>query len=215
MLRIQVEKTFPDLALKLDISLPLEGIAAITGPSGAGKTSFLKMIAGLVQPERGEIYFGEECLFDSQKKFSLCPEKRRFGFVFQEGRLFPHLSVRKNLQYGASQGQEDFLNHLCQRMGIEHLLERSPRALSAGERQRVAIGRALMMRPRLLLLDEPFASLDLLRKTELLDYVRQLSGEFSLPVLYVTHSRFEMKSLSSRFYLLERGQIQPYGGDSL
>jgi molybdate transport system ATP-binding protein len=172
---------------------PSDGLTVLFGPSGAGKTSVLNMVAGLLAPDAGHIRVGEETLFG--EGVNLPPEQRRAGYVFQEPRLFPHLRVRANLLYGAGEAPAldsvDFL-------GIGHLLDRWPRTLSGGEARRVAIGRALLSKPRFLLLDEPLSSLDRARREEIMTVIERLRDEAGLPILMVTHDRAEAERLGSR-----------------
>jgi len=197
-----------DIARQLgatDISLVLSsegGVTALFGPSGAGKTSVLNMVAGLLRPDRGQIIVGGECLFDSAAGIDLPPERRRAGYVFQDGRLFPHKRVRDNLLYGwrladpASRWMT--LNEAVDFLGIGHLLARWPRTLSGGEAQRVAIGRALLAGPRFLLMDEPLSSLDAGRRDEIMSVIERIRDELRLPILYVSHDRGEVERLASR-----------------
>jgi len=160
------------------------GVTALFGDSGAGKTSVINMVAGLISPDEGRIEVNGSLLFDSEKRVHVPPEKRRIGYVFQDGRLFPHLSVRSNLRYGMrlTPGAEHHVpfDEVVRLLGIEHVLGRRPAKLSGGEKQRVAIGRALLTNPSLLLMHEPLASLDGARKAEILPFIARLSKEFSL-----------------------------------
>lgn len=187
------------------------GVTALFGESGAGKTSIVNMVAGLSRPDWGRILISDCCCFDSDKKIHLPPEKRRIGYVFQEARLFPHLSVRSNLTYGMGLvPQKDryvALDQVVALLDIEDLLERRPARLSGGEKQRVAIGRALLCSPRLLLMDEPLASLDQARKTEVLPFIRTLSDTFKIPILYVSHQMDEILSLADRLIRVEKGAV--------
>ncbi len=173
----------------LDVSFTAEnaGITALFGPSGAGKTSVVNMVAGLSRPDRGRITIGNRCCFDGEKGIHLLPEKRRIGYVFQEARLFPHLTVRANLTFGMNRlkPSDRFvgLDPVVSLLGIESLLTRRPARLSGGEKQRVAVGRALLCSPDLLLMDEPLASLDQARTHELLPFIRTLSIRFQIPIL--------------------------------
>ena len=169
------------------------------------------MVAGLTKPDRGNIRINGITVFDSDKGIDLRPEKRRIGYVFQDGRLFPHLSVRSNLKYGmklipSSQRFVDF-DQVVDMLGIEHLLERRPAKLSGGEKQRVAIGRALLTNPLMLLLDEPLASLDLTRKREILPFIQRMCKEFERPILYVSHDRNEILQLASQLVVLANGRV--------
>lgn len=191
------------------------GVTALFGPSGAGKTSIVNMVAGLMKPDAGRIVINEDCLFDSARRIDLPPEKRRIGYVFQDGRLFPHLTVRANLTYGMHQTPAErrfvTLDEVVDLLGIEALLKRRPAKLSGGEKQRVAIGRALLTSPALLLMDEPLASLDAARKAEVLPFITRLSNRFSVPILYVSHDLDEILNLSSHLVILENGRVAAAG----
>ena len=185
MLAVDVEKKLG--ALKLNVKFEAtNGATALFGPSGAGKTSVINMIAGLVAPDRGAISLDDAVLFDSVKGIDVPPHRRRIGYVFQEGRLFPHLSVRQNLDYGRRMSgvprDTDEFGRIAELLDIGHLLDRRPGRLSGGERQRVAVGRALLMRPKLLLLDEPLASLDAGHKREILPYLVRLRDDAGIPI---------------------------------
>lgn len=177
-----------------------ERLVALFGPSGAGKTSVLDAVAGLLRPERGRIAVGDTVLFDSERRIDLPPERRACGYVFQDGRLFPHRSVRDNLLYGwrlASESQRWMtFDEAVDFLGIGHLLARMPRTLSGGEAQRVAIGRALLRAPRFLLMDEPLSSLDAARRDEIMVVIERIRDELRLPVLYVSHDRAEVERLA-------------------
>ncbi len=177
------------------------GLTALFGPSGAGKTSVLNMVAGLLRPDRGRIVVGGEVLFDSEVGIDLPSRQRRGGYVFQDGRLFPHRRVRDNLLYGwklADPAERWMsLDEALDFLGIGHLLDRWPRSLSGGEAQRVAIGRALLSGPRFLLMDEPLASLDGARREEIMQVIERLRDELKLPILYVSHDRDEVERLAT------------------
>ena len=196
----------------LDLSLNLEGpVSALLGPSGAGKTSILQMVAGLARPDVGRIALNGEIWFDSNAGINKPAHKRRVGYVFQEGRLFPHLNVRHNLGYGQffrrGRASRVDLADVVELLGIGHLLERRPANLSGGEAQRVAIGRALMSDPDLLLMDEPLASLDAPRRAEILPYIENLRDRFGLPMIYVSHAREEVDRLANEIVVLEAGHV--------
>lgn len=182
-----------------------DGATVLFGPSGAGKTSILRCVAGLNRPQRGRILFDDTVFFDAERGVDLAPQRRRIGMVFQEPRLFPHLSVRANLLYGADSAER--LDEVAALLGVEGLLARRPRALSGGEAQRVAIGRALLHAPRLLLMDEPLANLDAARKAEVLPYLAGLSAKARAPILYVTHSEAEAAALGARIIPVDGGRI--------
>ncbi len=177
------------------------GVTALFGPSGAGKSSVLNMVAGLLRPDRGRIAVDGVLLFDDATGLSLAPEQRRAGYVFQDGRLFPHKRVRDNLLYGwrlaPPESRWMTLDQAIDFLGIAHLLDRWPRSLSGGEAQRVAIGRALLSGPRFLLMDEPLSSLDAARREEILRVIERVRDELKLPILYVSHDRAEVERLAS------------------
>jgi molybdate transport system ATP-binding protein len=190
-------------------------IVALFGRSGAGKSTLVNAIAGIVRPERGRIVVGGRTLFDSAARIDEAPEKRRVGYVFQDGLLFPHLSVRGNLAYGerllpAGERALD-RGRVIALLGLERLLDRRPATLSGGERQRVAIGRALLAGPRVLLMDEPLASLDGPRKAEILSYVELLRDEWRLPIVYVSHAIEEVTRLADHLVLLTEGKVAASG----
>lgn len=172
------------------------GSTVLFGPSGVGKTSLLMMIAGLLRPDHGHISVGGSVLFDAGQRIHVAPEHRCAGVVFQEPRLFPHLSVRRNLLYGAKAAHS--LSDMAARLDIAHLLDRWPRTLSGGEARRVAIGRALLREPDFLLLDEPLASLDRVRREEAMRTIEQLRDDTGLPMLIVTHDPEEAERLGGR-----------------
>jgi molybdate transport system ATP-binding protein len=187
------------------------GITALFGPSGSGKTSIVNMVAGLITPERGRIALGGEVLFDSAAHKAVPVHKRRIGYVFQDDRLFPHLSVRHNLAFGrwmnrrAHDRAEEV--QILDLLGIGPLMGRRPAGLSGGEKQRVAIGRALLSGPKLLLLDEPLASLDAARKAEILPYLERLRDQTGIPMVYVSHSAEEVERLADTIVRLEAGRV--------
>lgn len=178
------------------------GITALFGPSGAGKTSILNMVAGLLRPDEGRIVVAGELLFDSRAGVDLPPERRRSGYIFQDGRLFPHKRVRANLLYGQRLAPPEArwidLDEVVAFLGIKHLLDRWPRTLSGGEAQRVAIGRALLSGPRFLLMDEPLSSLDASRREEILRVIERIRDDLGLPILYVSHDRTEVERLATQ-----------------
>jgi molybdate transport system ATP-binding protein len=218
MLAVDVEKKLGTFEVRAAFQSD-SGVTALFGPSGSGKTSIVGMIAGLIRPERGRIEIGGEALFDRERNINVPPHRRAVGYVFQDGRLFPHLSVARNLDYGrwmsGKTKDEAQVRHVTELLDIGHLLKRRPGALSGGERQRVALGRALLMQPRLMLLDEPLASLDAARKSEILPYFQRLRDETKLPMIYVSHDPNEVKALASRVVLLENGRVKAAGGTEL
>lgn len=205
----------PAFTLDVDLSLPGRGISALFGHSGSGKTSCLRCFAGLDRPGNGYLQVNGELWQDSEQGFFLPAHKRAVGYVFQDANLFSHLSVRRNLEYGlkrvTAQQRHIPLEQAVELLGIGHLLERLPAKLSGGERQRVGIARALLASPRLLLMDEPLASLDLKRKLEVLPYLEQLHDELEIPVIYVSHSPDEVTRLADHLVLLEDGRATASG----
>ncbi len=188
-------------------------LTALFGRSGSGKTSVLNAIAGLLRPKNGRIALDGEPLYDAAAGIDVPVHRRRIGYVFQEGRLLPHLSVRQNLLYGRrfARGAGASFDDVVSLLGLEALLERRPRALSGGEQQRVAIGRALLSNPRLLLMDEPLASLDAPRKAEILYYVERLRDETGVPIVYVSHSLDEVVRLAETLVLMSDGRVVAHG----
>jgi molybdate transport system ATP-binding protein len=218
MLSVEVEKRLGDFVLHAAFETE-SGATALFGPSGAGKTSVINMIAGLLKPDRGRIVLNGDVLFDHTARIDVPVSRRRIGYVFQEGRLFPHLSVNHNLDYGRWMGghaaDPAAFNRVVELLDIGHLLDRRPGKLSGGERQRVAVGRALLMRPRLLLLDEPLASLDAARKRDILPYLERLRDEAHVPMIYVSHNAAEVKRIASRVVWLDAGAVTATGGAEL
>lgn len=202
------------LALDARLSAP-PGLTALFGPSGSGKTSLVNIVAGLIRPDHGHVVVDGEVLVDTDRGVFVPSHRRRIGYVFQEGRLFPHLTVRQNLLYGrwfaprADRG--DDLDHVVDLLGIGALLDRRPGLLSGGEKQRVAIGRALLSSPRIILMDEPLASLDEARKAEILPYIERLRDESRVPIVYVSHSVSEVARLATTIAVLSDGRITAIG----
>lgn len=211
MLELNFTQTLGTHQLRVDENLPADGITAIFGVSGAGKTSLINAIGGLTHPQAGRIALNNRVLFDKQRKICLPPEKRRVGYVFQDARLFPHYKVLGNLRYGMAKSMAGQFDKLVALLGIEPLLDRLPGGLSGGEKQRVAIGRALLTAPELMLLDEPLASLDIPRKRELLPYLQRLAREINIPMLYVSHSLDEILHLADKVMVLEAGEVKAFG----
>jgi molybdate transport system ATP-binding protein len=190
-------------------------LTAFFGRSGAGKTSLINIIAGIVRPQRGRIVLDDRTLVDTEQGIFVPRYRRRVGYVFQEGRLFPHLTVRQNLLFGRwftpKPERQIMLDQVLDLLGIAHLLDRRPGALSGGEKQRVAIGRALLTSPRLLLLDEPLASLDETRKEDILPFIERLRDEAGVPIVYVSHSLAEVARLATTVVVIEDGRILAVG----
>jgi molybdate transport system ATP-binding protein len=218
MLSVDIEKKLGEFALNAQFESE-NGATVLFGPSGAGKTSIINMIAGLLKPDRGKISLDSETLFDSSARIDVPASRRRIGYVFQEGRLFPHLSVKYNLDYGrwisGHAPDPAAFARAVDLLDIGSLLDRRPGKLSGGERQRVAVGRALLMRPRLLLLDEPLASLDAARKAEILPYLERLRDEAKVPIIYVSHDAGEVRRIATRVVRLDGGRVTATGGAEL
>jgi molybdate transport system ATP-binding protein len=205
---------YPGFELDVDLRLPAGGVSALFGPSGSGKTTCLRCFAGLEPGCSGRIAVGGDLWQDSAAGSFVPPHRRPFGFVFQDARLFSHLTVRGNLRYAMrrADGPEPVgFEEVVRLLDIGDLLERRTDRLSGGERQRCAIARALLTRPRLLLLDEPLAALDEARKAELLPYLERLRDALSIPMIYVSHSMREVARLADHLVLLERGRVQASG----
>ena len=213
MLEVDVERRLGDFRIEARFRSD-RGVTALFGRSGAGKTSIVNMVSGLLKPDRGRIEVDGHVLFDSAGGIDLPPWKRRIGYVFQEGRLFPHLTVRRNLLYGLrfAPAAERYLTieQVVALLDLSALLPRRPWSLSGGEKQRVAVGRALLSNPRVLLMDEPLASLDVLMKREILPYVERLD-EMGIPILYVSHSLDEVSRLARNLVLVSAGRVAAAG----
>jgi molybdate transport system ATP-binding protein len=215
MLRVDVSKQLGEFSLQATFAS--EGrVTGLFGASGAGKTSLINMIAGLLRPDRGTIAIDTETLDDAAARVHVPPHRRRIGYVFQDARLFPHLDVGANLDYGRRMNRlaDDAAARarITGLLDIGGLLSRRPGQLSGGERQRVALGRALLARPRLLLLDEPLGSLDEERKVEILPYLVRLRDEAGIPMVYVSHDAGEMRQLATQIVMLRRGRVIAFGG---
>jgi molybdate transport system ATP-binding protein len=215
MLSVDIEKQLGEFHLTARFE-SVGNVTALFGASGSGKTSIVNMISGLVAPDRGRITLEGDVLFDSKTRVNVPTHRRRLGYVFQEGRLLPHLTVAQNLDYGrwmrgiAPDAAER--GRIVALLEIGHLLSRRPGKLSGGERQRVAFGRALLSKPRLLLLDEPLASLDRARKLEILPYLARLRDEAKVPMIYVSHQAGEIQRLASQVVRIEDGRVLATGG---
>jgi len=214
MLRVDVAKQLGEFFI--EAAFASEGrVTGLFGASGAGKTSLINMVAGLLRPDRGMIALDGETLDDTAAGVHVPPHRRRIGYVFQDARLFPHLDVRQNLDYGRRMNRlaVDDSQHkrITELLDIGHLLDRRPGKLSGGERQRVALGRALLSKPRLLLLDEPLGSLDEGRKVEILPYLIRLRDE-GIPMVYVSHDAAELRQLATQIVMLQRGRVTALGG---
>jgi molybdate transport system ATP-binding protein len=214
MLSVRVEKALGGFTLDAAFDSPA-GVTALFGRSGAGKTTVTNIIAGLMRPDRGRVALDDVVLLDTERRIDVPARRRRVGYVLQEGRLFPHLSVRGNLEYGMRRTPQDkrwaSFDRIVGLLGIEMLLDRRPALLSGGEKQRVAIGRALLASPHLLLMDEPLAALDARRKGEILPYLERLRDEMALPIVYVSHSLAEVSRLADTLVLLQAGKVVAAG----
>ena len=210
MLHINVQQQLGRLTLRADLQLPTQGVTAIFGLSGSGKTSLINLVSGLTHPDQGFIRLNDRTLVDVENGENLPVHQRKIGYVFQDARLFPHYNVKGNLRYGMKNVSREDFDYIVQLLGIESLLKRYPLTLSGGEKQRVAIGRALLTDPDILLMDEPLSALDVPRKRELMQYLESLSKEINVPILYVTHSLDELLRLADRVVLMENGKVKAY-----
>ena len=214
MLTLRLKRTLSSFALDLDLECPYS-VTAIYGPSGSGKTTLLNLISGLMRPDEGEIHVDAEVFFSSAHGIDLPPERRRVGYVFQEGLLFPHLSVEANLRYGydllPASSRRLQPAQIVELLEIGPLLNRWPAHLSGGERQRIALGRALLTSPRLLLMDEPLASLDQGLKSRIIPYLRHVRSDLDIPILYVSHSVAEILELTGQVLVLSEGRAVAHG----
>lgn len=214
MLRVEAQKQLGDFSL--DVAFSTEGrVTGLFGSSGAGKTSLVNIIAGLLQPDRGLVVIDGEALDDTSRGLHTPPHRRRIGYVFQDARLFPHLDVSQNLDYGRRMNGLAYdpaaQSRVVDLLDIGNLLDRRTGRLSGGERQRIALGRALLAQPRLLLLDEPLGALDAERKAEILPYLVRLRDETGVPMVYVTHDPQELRRLATQVVVLERGRVARFG----
>ncbi|WP_428490481.1 molybdenum ABC transporter ATP-binding protein [Rhodopila sp.] len=210
---VALRHRFPLIQIDVGFEVPSPGVTALFGPSGSGKSTIINAAAGLLRPDACRVAVDGTVLADTRSGVWLAPERRRVGLVFQDSRLFPHMSVKTNLRFGmrrVAPGAVRF-DEVVELLGIGRLLDRRPNTLSGGERQRVAIGRALLAQPHLLLLDEPLASLDNERKAEILPFLTRLKTALRLPVLYVTHSLDEVAGLADSLVLIEAGQVIGFG----
>jgi molybdate transport system ATP-binding protein len=213
-LSIHIQHRFPGFDLDVAFDAPA-GVTALFGHSGAGKTTVVNAVAGLLTPASGRINVGPTVYYDHDSRLNLPSRKRNLGYVFQDGRLFPHLTVRENLTYGwkakGERGDPKGFERIIALLDIAPLLNRAPESLSGGEKQRVAIGRALLSKAELLLMDEPLASLDQARRTEILPYLEALRDETDIPILYVSHSMSEVARLATYIVVLEAGRVVRQG----
>ncbi|HEY8947541.1 MAG TPA: molybdenum ABC transporter ATP-binding protein [Rhizomicrobium sp.] len=212
---VQLKHDFGGFRLAAEFSIAHPGITALFGPSGSGKTSIVNAIAGLLGPDEGNIVIGGETVLDTRARIFVPPQRRRVGYVFQDARLFPHMSVENNLRFGwrraPIRAEESEFERVVSLLGLEPLLARRPSRLSGGEKSRVALGRALLSSPRILLLDEPLSALDAARKAEILPYLDRLRDEAALPMLYVSHALEEVAQLADAVILLKEGRTVAQG----
>lgn len=217
VLDVALRRRLPQFTLDVRFALPANGILGVFGRSGAGKTTLIDFLAGIALPDTGHIRLDGTTWFDPAQGINVPPEERAIGYVFQDSRLFPHLSVERNLRYGLARAERRGrplripFEPVVSVLGIGPLLSRMPTRLSGGERQRVALGRALLAQPRLLLMDEPLAALDAQRKAEVLPYIERLRDEFGVPAVYVTHSVEEITRLADHLVILAEGQVAGAG----
>ena len=214
MIEVEIEERVGDF--HLDVAFRADApVVGLFGRSGAGKTTLVSAIAGIGKPSRGCVRINGDVLFDSSRGIDVPAERRRVGYVFQDALLFPHLDVLGNLNYGhrLRQVSERVIaqDHVIELLGLSGLLQRRTRTLSGGEKQRVAIGRALLAQPRILLMDEPLASLDAARKAEILDYIERLRADLAIPIVYVSHSVTEITRLADTVVVLADGKAVAVG----
>jgi len=213
VLAIDVRLARGNFTLEACFEAQTPGVIALFGRSGCGKTTLVNLVAGLLRADRGRIALDDEVWFDATSGIDLPAERRHIGYVFQDSRLFPHYSVRGNLLYGAARGAQHArtFDDVVQLLGLAALLARRPGQLSGGEKQRVALGRALLARPRLLLLDEPLAALDASRREEVLPYLERLRDHYSIPMVYVSHQLDEVLRLATQLVVLDAGRVVAAG----
>lgn len=214
MLEVRLKHTLGDFTLDAAFSAPA-GVTALFGRSGSGKTTIVNALAGLLKPDAGRIAMADTLLFDSEARVCVRPHHRRIGYVFQDARLFPHLTVRQNLGYGrwfaGAEPSGIEVERIVDLLGLGGLLQRRPGGLSGGEKQRVALGRAILSKPRFLLMDEPLAALDAPRKAEILSYLERLRDETGVPILYVSHSVAEVARLATTVVMIDKGRVLAAG----
>jgi molybdate transport system ATP-binding protein len=212
---VKIRHDFAGFSLAVDFAVAEPGVTVLFGRSGAGKSLTVQVIAGLMRPQSGVIAINGQTVLDTERGTFVAPRFRRVGYVFQDSRLFPHMSVKSNLLYGwrrnGRPGGEQAVRELVELLGVGHLLDRRPNALSGGERQRIALGRALLADPQVLLLDEPMAALDAERKAEIMPYLERLRDEARIPILFVSHSLEEVTRLADHMILLAGGAVAAQG----
>ncbi len=215
MLRVAVKKTRGSFSLEAAFELPTPGVVALFGRSGSGKSTLVNIIAGLLPADAGRVALDDSVMLDTERRIDVPPEKRRIGYVFQDARLFPHLNVAANLAYGERRAPAPryvTLDTVAGLLDLGALMNRRTQQLSGGEKQRVAIGRALLSQPKLLLLDEPLASLDAARREEVLPYLELLRDQLAVPMVYVSHNFDEVLRLATYVVLMEAGSVLGQGG---
>lgn len=214
-IKARFDLAFDGFQLQADLNLPSKGVTTLFGPSGSGKSTLLRCIAGLESSQRGFMQVGETVWQDDNKQLFVPTHQRSLGYVFQEARLFAHLTVEKNLLYGlqrlAETDRQIDWDQVVEMLDISHLLQRKPQKLSGGEQQRISIGRALLSSPKVLLMDEPLAALDHARKQEVLPFIRKLHDELAIPVIYVSHSLQEVVQITDTLVLMSNGKIKATG----
>lgn len=211
MLNINVSKKLASFVFEFKHEINCQGVTAVLGVSGSGKSTLINLINGLIKPDNGYINLKQDRLVDTEKHIFVTPEKRQIGTVFQDALLFPHYKVIKNLTYGARSLNTKKFDDIVTVLNIGSLLDRFPAMLSGGEKQRVAIGRALLTNPKLLLMDEPLSALDMPRKKELLSYINKLVSDLNIPIIYVTHNINEVKRIAQHVAVLEQGKLIDFG----
>jgi len=209
MLKLDIQKAYPgfDLGVSFDTG---SGTTCIFGPSGAGKSTILSCIAGSINPDKGSIALADRVLFDSNERINIAMRDRHIGMVFQDAKLFPHMDVKANMTYAQWAGKRDSklaLDHVVDVLGLGALLTRMPEKLSGGEKQRVAIGRALLSSPKILLLDEPLSSLDLNRRRKLIPFLKRIRSEFHIPMVFISHDPDEVTELADELVLVKDGKV--------
>ena len=215
ILEVRLRHRFDAFALDAEFRVDRPGVTALFGPSGAGKSTIADAVAGLFRPVEGRLAIGEQVVFDSRAHIFVPPRARRIGYVFQDPRLFPHMTVENNLRFGwrraRSRANAEEISRVIEMLGLEPLLARKPVRLSGGEKSRVALGRALLSSPNLLILDEPLAALDAARKSEILPWFEKLRSRATVPMIYVTHSVDEVARLADTVVLIREGRVAAYG----
>ncbi len=215
MIVLQIQKKLHgpegEMVLNLDLTIAKNQLVALYGASGAGKTSTLRILAGLMRPDVGKILVNDEVWFDSQEGINLKPQKRKLGFVFQDYALFPHMTVQENLEFAAAKGQLKHVQELLEIMELARLADQRPRSLSGGQQQRVALARALAQRPKVLLLDEPLSALDQEIRLRLQDYLWEVHRKFELTTIMVSHDPQEITKLADVVFVLKNGEFTATG----